>query len=95
MLKAPPLKSSVLHFSVLLKRLLKGLLICSKICSKSSKINKKVNNAICPKKSLTMMLYTLSLFVEHIVGPHSYKLRIFEFRSDNDIIIPRNVGLRT
>ena len=46
MLKAPPLKSSVLHYLVLQNILDRGLLICSKIYSKSSEISKKVDNAI-------------------------------------------------
>ena len=57
MLKAPPIKSLVLHFSVLQNGPDRGLLICSKYVQKSSKISKKVNNAICPIKRATMMLY--------------------------------------
>ena len=42
----------------------------------------------------TSVLYWPSLFFEHIVRPQYYKPWVFQFRSDNDTIILRNVGQR-
>ena len=49
MLKAPPLKSSDLHISVLQDESVKGAFnMLEKYVWKSSKIRKKVKNALCP-----------------------------------------------
>ena len=92
MLKTSPLKSSVLHFSVLQNRPNRGPLICSKIwysyfCSNLS-----------PISLLAYFFYFTILywsnFVELIFRIYCYKPWIFQFRSNNDIIMPIDVGPR-
>ena len=83
MLKAPPLKSSVLHFSVLQNRPDRGQLMCSKICSKSSKISKQVDNAYF-WTNLSPIL--VEFIVKHIIRPQNSKPRLFKFRTDIEFI---------
>ena len=98
MLKAPPLISLVIHLSVIKKRPDWGPLISSKICSYFFFFS------VLYWSNFVELFYVgspngLSLF-DHLkntgprcpaVRPQCYKPWIFQFRSDNDIMILINV----